>query len=135
GVGSRARFGVAAALAALIVVGSAVLGATHPWETAPGPPPCPPSAYQATQSVARRWDEALLDAIRRSLPNPPVHARNLFHASVAMWAGWAGYGSTASGYVFKEKVHASDVAAARESAISYAAYRLLRQRVLTAAGA
>ena len=136
-VGSRARLGVAAALAALIVVGSAVLGATHPWETAPGPPPCPPSAYQATQSVARRWDEALLDAIRRSLPNPPVHARNLFHASVAMWDGWAAYDSTASGYIFKEKPHVDrcDVAAARNEAISYAAYRVLTARFIKAVGA
>ena len=136
-VGSRARFGVAAALAALIVVGGAVLGTTHPWETAPGPPPCPPSAYQATQSVARRWDEALLDAIRRSLPNPPVHARNLFHASVAMWDGWAAYDSTASGYIFKEKPHVDpcDVAAARNEAISYAAYRVLTARFIKAVGA
>ena len=136
-VGSRARFGVAAALAALIVVGGAVLGTTHPWETAPGPPPCPPSAYQATQSVARRWDEALLDAIRRSLPNPPVHARNLFHVSVAMWDGWAAYDSTASGYIFKEKPHVDpcDVAAARNEAISYAAYRVLTARFIKAVGA
>ena len=136
-VGSRARFGVAAALAALIVVGGAVLGSNHPWETAPGPPPCPPSAYQATQSVARRWDEALLDAIRRSLPNPPVHARNLFHVSVAMWDGWAAYDSTASGYIFKEKPHVDpcDVAAARNEAISYAAYRVLTARFIKAVGA
>ena len=136
-IGSRARVGVAAALAALIVVGGAVLGTTHPWETAPGPPPCPPSAYQATQSVARRWDEALLDAIRRSLPNPPVHARNLFHASVAMWDGWAAYDSTASGYIFKEKpyVDPCDIAAARNEAISYAAYRVLTARFIKAVGA
>ena len=136
-IGSRARVGVAAALAALIVVGGAVLGTTHPWETAPGPPPCPPSTYQATQSVARRWDEALLDAIRRSLPNPPVHARNLFHVSVAMWDGWAAYDSTASGYIFKEKPHVDpcDIAAARNEAISYAAYRVLTARFIKAVGA
>ena len=136
-IGSRARVGVAAALAALIVVGGAVLGTTHPWETAPGPPPCPPSTYQATQSVARRWDEALLDAIRRSLPNPPVHARNLFHVSVAMWDGWAAYDSTASGYIFKEKPHVDpcDIAAARNEAISYAAYRMLTARFIKAVGA
>src|SRR2546422_2962654 len=46
---------------------------------------CPPMADHPSWSVARRWDEALLDAIRRSLPNPPVHARNLFHLSVATW--------------------------------------------------
>ena len=56
------------------------------------------------------------DAIRRALPNPPVHARNLFHTSVAMWDAWAVYDPTASGYLVKEKHTASDVAAARNEA-------------------
>src|SRR5205823_1066783 len=94
----------AAALAAVVLVTSTVLAVTRPWEPPPGPPPCPPAAYQATQSVARRWDDALLDAIRRALPNPPVHARNLFHVSVAMWDAWAAYVPTAMGYLFKEKL-------------------------------
>ena len=33
------------------------------------------------RSVARVWDEAILDAIRRDLPAPTMHARNLFHMS------------------------------------------------------
>jgi hypothetical protein len=86
-------------------------------------------------SVARRWDEALLDAIRRSLPNPPVHARNLFHVSVAMWDAWAAYDTRASGYLVKEKITASDVPAARNEAISYAAYRVLSARFIKAVGA
>ena len=85
-------------------------------------------------SVARRWDEALLDAIRRSLPNPPVHARNLFHLSVAMWDAWATYDPTASGYLFKEKHYACDVTGARTEAISYAAYRILTARFAKAVG-
>ncbi|HEY0442723.1 MAG TPA: hypothetical protein VGC90_00720, partial [Candidatus Limnocylindrales bacterium] len=85
-------------------------------------------------SVARRWDEALLDAIRRALPNPPVHARNLFHTSLAMWDGWATYDPTASGDVFTEKHTASDVAAARDETISYAAYRVLSARYIKAVG-
>ena len=60
---------------------------------------CPTPAEHADWSVARRWDEALLDAIRRALPNPPVHARNLFHTSVAMWDAWAAYDPTANGYI------------------------------------
>lgn len=51
-------------------------------------PTCPPPARHPEWSVARRWDEALLGAIRRALPNPPLHARNLFHMSVAMWDSW-----------------------------------------------
>jgi len=77
----------------------------------------------------------LLDAIRRALPNPPVHARNLFHTSVAMWDAWAAYDPTASGYLVKEKDTAPDVAAARNEAISYAAYRVLTSRFIKAVGA
>jgi hypothetical protein len=128
---ARIRLGVAALIGAVVVSG-AVLAATRPWERAPA---CPPIADHPTWSVARRWDEALLDAIRRSLPNPPVHARNLFHFSVAMWDAWAAYDTTASGYVFKEKIHAADVPAARNEAISYAAYRVLSARFIKAVGA
>src|SRR5437870_6998781 len=122
----------AAALAAAIIVGGAVLGVSRL-----GSPPCPVSASHATSSVARQWDDALLDAIRRALPNPPVHARNLFHASVAMWDAWAAYDPTASGYLFKEKVHLDrcEVGAARNEAISYAAYRVLTARFIKAVGA
>jgi hypothetical protein len=85
-------------------------------------------------SVARVWDEALLDAIRRDTPAPTVHARNLFHTSAAMWDAWAAFDPTAEGYFVKEKLHADDVKAAREAAISYAAYRLLLHRYSVASG-
>src|SRR5437868_12562307 len=99
-------------------------------------PACPQTDQGPGMSVARRWDEALLDAIRRSLPNPPVHARNLFHLSVAMWDAWAAYDPVASGYLFKEKlsVDRCDVTAARNEAISYAAYRVLSARFIKAVG-
>jgi hypothetical protein len=86
------------------------------------------------QSVARVWDEALLDAIRRDTPAPTVHARNLFHTSAAMWDAWAAYDPEAEGYFVKEKLQADDVQAARETAMSYAAYRLLLHRYSIAAG-
>ena len=85
-------------------------------------------------SVARVWDEALLDAIRRDTPAPTVHARNLFHTSAAMWDAWAAYDPDAEGYFVKEKLQADDVQAAREAAMSYAAYRLLLHRYSVAAG-
>src|SRR5713101_7088530 len=129
--GPRAAAGVAAVAAVAVVIG-AVFATTRPAERAPA---CPPAADGPDWSVARRWDEALLDAIRRSLPNPPVHARNLFHVSVAMWDAWASYDATASGYLFKEKLHACDVTAARNEAISYAAYRVLTARFIKAVGA
>ena len=85
-------------------------------------------------SIARVWDEALLDAIRRDVPAPTVHARNLFHTSAAMWDAWAAYLPGADGYFVHEKLQADDVQAAREAAISYAAYRLLLWRYSRAAG-
>ncbi|MCG8391031.1 MAG: hypothetical protein MJA30_36110, partial [Cytophagales bacterium] len=47
-------------------------------------------AYAACgQSVARQWNEVLLDAIRRDFARPTVHARNLFHTSAVMYDVWA----------------------------------------------
>ena len=43
------------------------------------------------RSVARVWDETLLQLIREVIPAPTVHARNLFHTSAAMWDAWAAY--------------------------------------------
>jgi hypothetical protein len=86
------------------------------------------------RSVARTWDEALLDAIRRDVPAPTVHARNLFHTSAAMWDAWAAYDPRADGYFVREKHDADDVGAAREAAISFAAYRILLHRYSLAAG-
>jgi hypothetical protein len=85
-------------------------------------------------SVARVWDEALLDAIRRDTPAPTVHARNLFHTSAAMWDAWAAYDPDAEGYFVDEKLESEDVQAAREAAISYAAYRTLLHRYSLASG-
>jgi Domain of unknown function (DUF6851)/VCPO second helical-bundle domain len=94
---------------------------------------CKPADRQG-RSVARIWDEALLDAIRRDVPAPTVHARNLFHTSAAMWDAWAAYAPDADGYFIDEKHEADDVDAAREAAISYAAYRILLHRYSLAAG-
>ncbi|MBX7207346.1 MAG: vanadium-dependent haloperoxidase [Verrucomicrobiaceae bacterium] len=85
---------------------------------------------QAQQSAARVWNEELLAAIRRDVPNPPGHARNLFHTAVAMYDAWAAYDATAVGYLYNEKVTPlpGDIEAARHQAISYAAYRILKSR-------
>ena len=113
----------------------AAVAPPSPGPSAPGPsaPVCAPE-NEPGWSTARRWNEQLLNAIRRALPNPPVHARNLFHLSVAMWDAWAAYDPAASGYVFSEKLAADDVEAARSEAISYAAYRVLSARFATAVG-
>ena len=88
------------------------------------------SAAQAVPSAAREWNEQLLAAIRRNVPNPPGHARNLFHTAIVMYDAWAAYDSTAVGYIYNEKVAAlpADVETARREAVSYAAYRVLRAR-------
>jgi hypothetical protein len=85
-------------------------------------------------SVARVWNEALLHAIERDTPAPTVHARNLFHVSAAMWDAWAAYDPQADGWLVREKADADDVKAARETALSYAAYRLLLHRYSYASG-
>jgi hypothetical protein len=82
----------------------------------------------ALPSIARTWDEEILSAIRIDRPNPPVHARNLFHFSVAMYDAWAAYDSVAVGYLYRGKHTAGNVAAARQEAISFAAYRILKER-------
>ena len=86
------------------------------------------------KSVARLWDEALLDAIRRDFPAPTVHARNLYHASAAMWDAWAAYDPVADGVFVTEKVESADPGDARDEAISYAAYRVLSHRYEDSAG-
>ena len=70
----------------------------------------------------------ILSAIRIDKPHPPVHARNLFSLSVVMYDAWAAYDPVAVGYLYHSKHPSSDVAAARREAISYAAYRILKER-------
>lgn len=83
---------------------------------------------QQSRSIARQWNEQLLAAIRMDEARPTVHARNLFHLSVAMWDAWATYEADAKQVIHQEKLNVIDVAAARHKTISYAAYRLLQWR-------
>ena len=98
------------------------------------PAPASPVAEGCTRadlrgrSVARVWYEAILDSIRRDIPAPGTHARNLFDVSAAMWDAWAAYDPKADGYFVTEKHRANDVLAAREEAMSFAAYRVLLWR-------
>ncbi|MBV9945219.1 MAG: hypothetical protein JOZ69_00035, partial [Myxococcales bacterium] len=105
---------------------------------APLPAPVCPAAVVAAgkdRSIARRWDEQALAAIRLDLPRPTVHARNLFHLSAAMWDAWAAYEKPRPGQVFVDEAHAADdVDAARRAAISYAAYGILEHRYEKAVG-
>src|ERR1035438_7863290 len=87
-----------------------------------------PARVMEAQSIARVWDEQELSAIRIDTPNPPVHARNLFSLSVCMYDAWAAYDPVAVGYIYHGKATAADIDSARQEAISYAAYRMLRER-------
>ncbi|RLS45888.1 MAG: hypothetical protein DWH86_04360 [Planctomycetota bacterium] len=88
----------------------------------------------ADQSVARRWNELLLESIRRDLGRPTIHARNLFHESAAMYDAWAVYDDVATPWLVQEHHVAADVAYARQVAISHAAYRVLVNRFSTSPG-
>lgn len=100
----------------------------------------------AEHSVARLWNEALLNSIRSDLARPTVHARNLFHSSAAMYDAWTAFdttaepwllGKTLNGYTctFTGMPMVANVEEERAKAISYAAYRVLRHRFANSPGA
>jgi len=82
----------------------------------------------ASNSIARVWMERALAAIRVDTPHPPAQARNYFSFSVCMYDAWAAYDPVAVGYVYRGKHTAADIASARSNAISYAVYRMQRER-------
>lgn len=102
-------------------------------------------------TVARQWNELLLEAIRGDFARPTVHARNLFHTSVVMYDAFALYDEVDSpvfagqdwhGYAFPLDTTLLDIptdpaarAAAVDTAMSYAAYRLLSHRFSDSPGA
>lgn len=103
-------------------------------------------AYAACgQSVARQWNEVLLDAIRRDFARPTVHARNLFHTSAVMYDVWAIFNEEATPYLTGRRVGAyrcgfngfepqGTGADDLREALSYAAYRLLSHRFSNSPG-
>lgn len=96
-------------------------------------------------SIARQWNEVLLEAIRNDEARPTVHARNLFHTSIAMYDAWAAYQDEANPFLlgnswgdyhcpFTRFPEVSDPEAEIHEAISYACYRLIRHRFRLSAG-
>jgi len=116
--------------------------ACDPCPTNPDAACSPPTDFPTADldhSVARQWNELLLGSIRKDFARPPVHARNLFHLSLALYDAWAAYedgactfllGQTVDGFTcaFNGIAPPADVDAARDTAISYAAYRILQNR-------
>lgn len=100
----------------------------------------------AQNSAARDWNEVLLDAIRNDFARPTVHARNLFHSSIAMYDAWAVFdcnaetvflGKTFGGYTcnFTGIEPNTDLNKASREVLSYAMYRLLNHRFASSPGA
>lgn len=90
-------------------------------------------------SVARLWNEQLIQSIRKDFARPTVHARNLFHMSAASYDAWAVFDSEAKPYFLGNTINGfnipfngftpgSDIEAQRKEAISFAMYRLLLHR-------
>ena len=105
-----------------------------------------PVTIYSQKSVAREWNDVLLEAIREDFARPTVHARNLFHTSVAMWDAWAAYDQVAETYLLGKIINGFssnfdgvnlqiDREASRNEAISFAAYRLLSHRFANSPGA
>lgn len=104
------------------------------------------SITSGQHSVAREWNEVLLEAIRNDFARPTVHARNLFHFSIACYDGWAVYDEKATTYFLGKTIGEHTIAfdgvpsppdrqAAQEEAISFAVYRLLKYRFGRSPGA
>jgi hypothetical protein len=93
----------------------------------------------AQQSVARQWNDMMLECIRRHQARPVVVARNLYHASILMYDGWAVYDDDASTVLLGQTLGTFDcpyqgmpipevIEDAQNEAISYAMYRFLTER-------
>lgn len=97
------------------------------------------------QSIARKWNNVLLDAIRTDFARPTVHARNLYHLSMAHYDAFAAFDPSLETYFLGKTVHnwttpyeginiPSDIDSARHTAISFASYRLLFHRFQNSPG-
>ncbi|MFM7769237.1 MAG: DUF6851 domain-containing protein, partial [Bacteroidota bacterium] len=90
-------------------------------------------------SVARQWDEVVLQAIRNDNARPTIHARNLFHIHAAIYDAWAIFDDTCKTYLIGQELNGftssfngiqmpSNTLIAQEKAISYACYRMIVNR-------
>ena len=97
-------------------------------------------------SVAREWNEVMLEAVRGDFARPTVHARNLFHVSMAMYDAWAIFDENAETYFVGKTLDGftcpfdgidlpANLQEAQEEAMSYAAYRILTHRFMYSPGA
>lgn len=104
-----------------------------------------PSLSAQEHSLAREWNQLLLDAISQDLARPTVHARNLFHISAGMYDSWAVYKDTSLTYFmgkntggFEFPFEGIDPSAnpteAIEETMSFTAFRLMEHRFSNSPG-
>ena len=62
-------------------------------------------SFSQEESIARKWNEVLLNSIRNDLARPTVHARNLFHISAAMYDAWAIFDTESKPYFINQSNH------------------------------
>ena len=92
------------------------------------------------RSIAREWNELILEAIRNDFARPTIHARNLFHTSIAMYDSWAIFDDESDPYLigrekknFKSLFDFNDLDLLRankdlDRTISFAIYRIVLHR-------
>jgi PAP2 superfamily len=87
-----------------------------------------PAAAIAEPTVAARWNQSLLDAVKATRSSDVVTARSLAVVHTAMFDAWASYDdkalSTTTGAAWRRPA-GERTAANKEKAVSYAAYRTL----------
>ncbi len=89
------------------------------------------------RTIARHWIEATLHGVRNDFARPTIHARNLFHVSIAMYDTWALFDSKAQPYLIGNtlgdfqsdfSIASLDKSIDKEEVLSHAVYRLLTFR-------
>ena len=99
-------------------------------------------SVNAQTTVAREWNEILLEAIRNDFARPTVHARNLYHHSIIAYDAWAIYDPSRDTYLAGDTLHGYacefqgvdiplDVRSAREEAIAHASCSFIKARYQT----
>nr|MBS0038036.1 vanadium-dependent haloperoxidase [Saprospiraceae bacterium] len=96
-------------------------------------------------SLAREWNQLLLNAISQDLARPTVHARNLFHISAGMYDSWAVYQDTSWTYFMGKNTGGFDFpfegidspanpVEAIEETLSFTTFRLMEHRFSNSPG-
>ncbi|MFT6972665.1 MAG: hypothetical protein ACJAXX_003249, partial [Roseivirga sp.] len=102
-------------------------------------------AFSQSESIARSWNEQVLFAISADFARPTIHARNLFHTSIAMYDSWAAYEPGGNTYLLGKSIGSytsefsgipipENADSAREMAMSYAVYRIIEHRYAQSPG-